>query len=198
MQEGGAKMHRGARPNQVAMDRGERFKREIHARAAERGMFFDKDIAKKAGVSPNTLANWWQGKGLELGTLVSVAGVIDRSVFYLLDIWQGGEGSDYATGRTGRAGDPTGRSRRATGGGRRPRRRSVASFAACRTAKMNAASMAAKIARSVTSGTSGLSFRHDLVSGLATLSPCSGAPERRMLGRRRDGFGVTGRWLHDT
>lgn len=88
MEEGGAKTHRGARPNQVAMDRGERFRRFVTSKAAAQGLIHDKGIAAAAGVSENTLRNWWKGKGLELGTLVAVADLIGSSVFELLDVWQ--------------------------------------------------------------------------------------------------------------
>lgn len=89
MQQSGARTHRV--PGDAAMQRGERFRSAITALAAKKGLFSDVALAEAAGVSTNTLGNWWKGKGLELGTLVAVAGVLDQSVFDLLDVWQGRE-----------------------------------------------------------------------------------------------------------
>lgn len=89
MQQSGAPVHR-PQGNQSAVDRGKRFKDAVYAKAAEKSIHTDVALAREAGVSENTLRNWWQGKGLELGTLVAVAGTIDTTVFDLLDAWQGG------------------------------------------------------------------------------------------------------------
>ena len=88
MDAGGDSTHHSAAGN-VAMDRGERFRRAVQAKATAAGMASDEALARAAGISANTLRNWWHGKGLELGTLVAVADVLDESVFDLLSLWQG-------------------------------------------------------------------------------------------------------------
>lgn len=46
------------------MARGERFKQAIQARATLRGYPSDVALADAAGISANTLGNWWRGRGL--------------------------------------------------------------------------------------------------------------------------------------
>jgi transcriptional regulator with XRE-family HTH domain len=89
MQQGGAPTHRV--PGRTAMERGERFKNAIYERAAPHGWTTDVAIAAAAGVSTNTLGNWWKGKAPELGSLVGLADALDESLWGMLNLWQGRE-----------------------------------------------------------------------------------------------------------
>lgn len=73
----------------AAVDRGERFRQAIQSRARALGYRSDAALAEAAGVSSNTLRNWWHGKGVELGSLLAVADVLDEGICDLLCAWQG-------------------------------------------------------------------------------------------------------------
>lgn len=87
MREGGASAQHV--PGQLAMERGERFKRAVYARAAPHGWTTDVAIAAAAGLTTNTLGNWWKGKAPELGSLVGLADALDQSLWDMLNLWQG-------------------------------------------------------------------------------------------------------------
>ena len=87
MQQSGASTHRV--PGQKAMERGSRFRSDVSALMAERAIYSDADLAARAGISANTLRNWWQGKAPEVGSLIAVADVLDQPLSRMFDLWQG-------------------------------------------------------------------------------------------------------------